>query len=326
MPFCPACLDRNNSIVHRFTSEDAAQHFVLREKDPNRHDALIACIRRLWRRNHCEIARCKACGFTYAWPYVAGDAEFYNLAYPTASYPSDRWEYHRTIQALSASGVGRVLEIGAGVGFFLDMLGVDPRDIVALEYNEKSCEILRAKGYTAIAGDIRDVDLEPVDTVFMFQVLEHLDRLNELVAKIARLNPRDVFISVPNPNFIAFNEAHGSLFDMPPNHIGRWTIKAFDATWGCHGFNVVETEIQPVDIYNLIRVDLTYRILRISQQRGTVANRIRSLPQGAARRCLELLLAVAYLPARIPIWLEAAECRSAIGSAAWVHLRGPRSH
>jgi SAM-dependent methyltransferase len=326
MIVCPACLDANSSIDHHFVAEEAAQHFVLREEDPGRHDALLACIRRLWGQNYCEIACCKACGFSYSWPYVAGDTEFYNLAFPRASYPRDRWEYERSIRALNATSVGRVLEIGAGQGFFLDKLGADPRDIVALEYNEKSCAILREKGYTALSGDVRDVELDAVDTVFMFQVLEHMDRLNELVAKIARLNARDVFISVPNLGWIAFNEAHGTLRDMPPNHIGRWTTKALRTAWGRYGFNVAETEIQPVERRSFVKTDLSYRILRLAQQRGTVANRIRSLPRGAVRRCLELLLVAAYLPTRIPIWLEAVKSRAEMGSTVWVHLRGPRCH
>lgn len=320
---CPACLEPSGSVVHRFTTREAAQHFVLREEDRERHDALVSCIRALWGRDQCVVVRCASCGFVHADPYVAGDGRFYALAYPRVAYPRRRWEYGRTLRALDGTRPERALEIGAGAGFFLDRLPVDRRNVLALDLNEAACARLRAKGYTATADDVLTLEGGGCDAIFLFQVLEHMDRLDDHLQKLAQLARRDVFVSVPNGLRIEFNERHGGLLDMPPNHIGRWTPRAFEAAWGRHGFSIVEMEAQPGNLLELVKNDLAYRVLRLAQSPGSLSNRVRAMPRGARRRAMEATLAVAVAPSRLVAWVDGARRLSELGDAFWVHLRSP---
>ena len=85
------------------------------------------------------------------------------------------------------------------------------------------------------AADIHELDLnrlgEPFDVICLFQVLEHLDRLPELFGALHRLAAPGalLMVSVPNAARTAFFELNGALLDMPPNHIGRWSKKAFES-------------------------------------------------------------------------------------------------
>ena len=88
--------------------------------------------------------------------YVSGDATFYNLAYERSSYPNERWEFERTVRELFSINfrAERVLEAGAGFGFFLDKI-VDIYvpiilGITALEYSDEAIKTLRRKGYFAL--------------------------------------------------------------------------------------------------------------------------------------------------------------------------------
>jgi SAM-dependent methyltransferase len=328
MAICPACKSGSSSVHRVISSEEAAQHFVLAEEDRNRHARLRSHIEGLWQQSRCEIRSCGDCGMYFALPFVGGDKTFYNLAYSGAGYPATRWEYDRTLQAINGNASGwRVLEIGAGAGRFLDRLGIPPENITALEYNDAGRSIMESKGYKAIAADVRELALEPFDAIFMFQVLEHMDRIDELMASVARLSRKHVFVSVPNLHRTAFYETTGSLLDMPPNHIGRWTRLAFEAAWGRHGFRVLDMEVEPTNLVEFVRTDILYKTLRRAQTHGTAANRVRSLPRGLPRRILEVALVAFCAPSRVTAWAKAIERFHGVGlgRAAWVHLtRDPR--
>jgi len=323
---CPVCKSEQTDILYAVTPEEAAQHFVLREGDYERHRKLSAHIERLWHGSVCVVRRCLKCQFGFADPYVGGDAMFYQLAYPRAVYPSERWEYGRTIETLEKDGFEgqRVLEVGAGFGAFLDKIADDhaPRSgITALEFSNRAIEVLREKGYRAIQEDIRSVDLEPgFDAVFLFQVVEHLDGLDLLFSRLAelvRVGGR-VFISVPNAGKVDFQESSGSLLDMPPNHIGRWSRSAFPIIAAAHHLEVNTVDVQPFAIASFIKEDIGYGYLRKAQESGTLLNWSRAQRGTKGGKLLGAAFAVACAPLRVPVWCRAAAAGQEIGGSFWV--------
>src|SRR5690348_9581573 len=113
---CPVCLGAGSRLLWGATAAQAAQHFVLKEKNPDRHARLASHLGTLWGRERCEVVRCDHCGFCYADPYIAGDDQFYALAYErhASSYPGWKWEFEQTCRALSEIRPGpnaRLLEI-----------------------------------------------------------------------------------------------------------------------------------------------------------------------------------------------------------------------
>lgn len=334
---CPAChADCRDPATVRYSAAEAAQHFVLAEEYPAQHARLRSKIAALWQAEHCEMLRCAACGLVFAHPFVAGDGEFYNLAYPHSSYPSQRWEFLQTLQALERTaslpaGDGRVLEIGSGFGYFLRQLAprfVARDRVVAIEYNNTARQRLLADGFDAIGEDVRAPSFEryrgQVNAIFMFQVLEHMDRLEALFTRLAELaQPRaSLFVAVPNHRRIAFNEGHSSMRDMPPNHISQWTEAAFAALAARHGMTVEAFCVQPMSLPAFVKMDLVYSHMQRAQRSGSLANRIRSRPRTRARVALEGLAAVAGAPLRLPAWADAARS-GALGDSAWLHLRFP---
>jgi len=121
---CPVCCSERTQTRFTLSAQEAAQHFVLNEANPKRNRELSSHISNLWGGRDCSIRQCEDCGFGFAVPYVAGDATFYNLAYERSSYPSEKWEYDRTIKELSSINfrAEHILEVGAGFGFFLDKI------------------------------------------------------------------------------------------------------------------------------------------------------------------------------------------------------------
>jgi SAM-dependent methyltransferase len=309
----------------------AAQHFILSDVEPERNARVAGNIRSLWGGEKCQILSCEHCGFGFSWPYAAGDSEFYNLAYRDANYPRMKWEYQRTLDALQGKDIknSQVLEVGAGVGFFLDLLTaerVPAGAVTAIEYSDNARRALQEKGYASLATDIRATAFDDrgrsFDFIFIFQVVEHMDHLDALFQRLEYLLKPDgaIFVAVPNQVRTSYQETSGSLLDMPPNHIGRWTKKAFDAVAARAGLRVIAAEIEPFDTKSFILEDMSFSHLQRAQDPNSLAGKIRRLPEGRLRWCIEAALAVLWAPTRLPMWRRAFGNRENMGGSLWVHL------
>jgi len=329
-PQCPLCTQpAEASSEISYSASEAAQHFVLAEEYPQRNAELTAQIASLWSRNDCRIYACRSCALRYAWPFVAGDGHFYNLAYPYSSYPAQRWEFLRTLDSLRDAPLqpGPVLEIGSGFGYFLGQLApahVAPDQVIALEYSDAGRAQLTAKGFRAMPCDVRSAELDPwrgkLAAAFLFQVLEHMDDLRAVAARLTALTRpgASIFVAVPNRERTAFNEAHGSLCDMPPNHISQWTPESMQCLADIAGWRLDRWEREPFSWPTFMRGDLVYAHMRRAQKAGSLANRVRSRPRGRVRQVVEAAVALAALPTRLPHWVAAASRTQTLGNAIWV--------
>ena len=320
---CPICSSERTQKLYDLSPQEAAQHFVLSEDNRQRNRDLASHISKLWGGRNCSVRQCNDCEFVFSDPYVAGDATFYNLAYMRSSYPADRWEFRRTVSELSSTNfrAERILEVGAGFGFFLDKI-VDtyvPRSgITAMEYSDEAIKILRGKGYTAHQKDLRTAEFTGVfNAIFLFQVVEHMDGLDNLFECLSRLLDKHglMFISVPNAKRIQFNEQNGSLLDTPPNHIGRWSPAAFQIIGSRHGLRLDHHEVEPFSLGEFVKQDFVYSYLRRAQQVGTVENWSRALRSARFGKLLVAAVAALFAPRRLNIWCKAARAGNLGGSS-----------
>lgn len=307
---CPLCAGRNNHLLYTVDSEAAAQHFVLREVMQDIHAELCRKIEALWGGKSCRIVRCRDCMLTFADPFVAGDGEFYRLAYPESHYPQWRWEFDLTLERLRALvGSGalskpRILEVGAGNGALSRRLidGVtDANNLVCTEYSAAGGERIVGLGVTCIAADFRDRRFDEYlggfDAVVLSQVLEHLDNLNAVVDRLVRFLKNDgyLFVSVPGEDMIEFYEENDGLLNMPPNHISNWTETAFRRLAERSGLRLIEHRRQDFVPATDASTYAKYLYLRKAQQSGSLANRIEAaMPRGLARTACRLAATAGY--------------------------------
>ena len=322
---CPVCSSGQVRTSHELSPQQAAQHFVRREGNLKRNQDLASHISLLWGGRKCFIRQCTECAFGYSDPYVAGDMTFYDLAYERSGYSSEKWEFQRSVNELSANHIRarRVLEVGAGAGFFLDKI-VDvyvPRSgITALEYSERALKILRSKKYFALQEDLRTADLsDGFDAIFLFQVLEHLDNLDSLFERFSQLLLDNglLFIAVPNAIRIQFNEENGSLLDMPPNHIGRWSPAAFKTIGSRYGLHLKQCEIEPFSLGEFVKQDIVCSYLRRSQRAGTLENWSRAVRSARYGKLAGAAVAALTAPRRLGVWRKAAGVGN-LGESLWV--------
>lgn len=320
---CPACACAPCEVRCRHTVEAAAEHFVPRERDPERHTELVEHLSSvLWKQDHVDVRECLSCGFGFSDPWVGGDPRFYALAHEgDPHYPGDRWEFGETLEALAGfeqDRERRLAEVGAGDGAFLDALG--PGFVVrAADFDAGAVQRLKGKGYAASLGSL-DVLVgpdEPFDVVCMFQTLEHVAPLEDLTRTLCEaLRPGgDLFVSVPNHDGTRFQESVTGLWDMPPNHVGRWTPLALQRAFESRGFETVAIRMQPVSTRAIAWQLAVSAVNARSYRHGTIEGRVNAVRSRALRGGLKRVLAIFRLPALL------LKRRGFRPLAIWAHFR-----
>jgi SAM-dependent methyltransferase len=150
-----------------------------------------------------QIVRCLGCRLLYLdpWPTeeetraVYGDSYFQNPRFMRgdseslfgyADYIAERFfrqsQYAQIARELRAllpplGRTPRLLEVGCGLGYFLDMAFEEGFEPTGIEFNRHAVERLRRKyAFPILSGALETVELAPgsFDVVAMFDVIEHL--------------------------------------------------------------------------------------------------------------------------------------------------------
>ena len=205
------------------------------------------------------------------------------MAYSRSGYPSWKWEFEFAFNVITNGSINepRILEIGAGDGGFLGRLTghiTCANNVVAIEYSDFGRSKIENLGVRCFSKDVRD--LSPLelggefDYICLFQVLEHLDKIDDLLKSLDSLlkNTGEIIIAVPNEKRIEFNELNDALLDMPPNHIGRWNIMAFQRYAKRNNFVVLQHQCEPANIISEMAQFMKYRLLKKSQNVNTLSH------------------------------------------------------
>lgn len=308
---CPVCRCTTALQLRHVTAQEATQHSVRKEAFPERFAKMHAEICHLWEGTSCQILRCQECSFTYAFPYVSGREGFYGLLLSSPSYPQDRFEFGRVVAILRDRFQGRpdahLLEVGAGDGAFVRQVApalIPAAQVLCTEFSAAGAQAIRDRGIACEMTDVRKLR-EPRQqhrfaALCMFQVLEHLDRLDELweAFNFLAAPSADLFLSVPNDRWIHFQETHGGELDMPPNHIGRWNQTAFATIAKSHGWELVKHFVEPASRRGVVRRIATSRFFHARQTPGSLTDRTTRIANRKLRRVSSLpMLAMHYLAA-----------------------------
>lgn len=299
---CAVCVSPRCQHVHTFRVEQAANHLISPLRSPARNADLAGELRDLWGGDEVQIYQCGDCGFGFAHPFVAGTATIYNLiGGGDQHYPRGRFEFTETLRSLSQRGrVDRLLELGAGSGAFLSKVihANLAGHITAMEYDDSAvARLRRLPGVNAVRGDVQELlkqSPEPFDVICMFQVLEHMDRLESVFQALYRLTKRgsEVFIAVPNSVHIRMQEELTGFMDMPPVHIGRWTDESVRLIVGRDGFELVESSLNrrpaPLVLWGFAKARLEQRTRRPEN----LAAKVEQISFRPARGALKRAMAV----------------------------------
>lgn len=181
------------------------------------------------------LVQCASCSFVFSqWiPSKEELVDYYSSDYDRTSYfsPITEKRYNELLDGFEQyKSTNRILDIGAGCGFFLKVAKQRGWEVYGTEIDESAIENCKDSSLNMSFGDINTIDFPEnyFDVVAHIEVIEHINNPNEYVSEIQKiLRPGGItYLSTPN-----FNALHRmrlkEKYDVIsyPNHLCYYTSK-----------------------------------------------------------------------------------------------------
>lgn len=184
-----------------------------------------------------DLWRCNECSLEFSCPLLPGTNRFYDyVTSQNAYYPVNRWEWDVTIDRMARDrGTGTVLEIGCGIGLFLERLRQKTNlHALGLDLTQGAVDVCRQKSLEVYAGRIEDWRLvggresDVVDFAVAFHCLEHVEDPLGFVRAMVQATKADgrIYLSTPHSP-MSYESIWFDPLNHPPHHMTRWNVKAF---------------------------------------------------------------------------------------------------
>lgn len=202
-----------------------------------------------------HICECLNCGLLYTMPrpskekigaYYKSD-EYYSHQENKKGFVPRLYEAikkinlkHKFRLASRDLPVGKLLDIGCGVGDFLHVAENRGWECTGVEPSEEAREIARQriKGDLLYSEDLEQLPDQSFDLITMWHVLEHVDDLKWQVAQLQRLIKPNGRIVIAVPNYRSYDgrfyNAYWAAYDVPRhlNHFNRTVLTKIFKTSG----------------------------------------------------------------------------------------------
>ena len=215
----------------------------------------------VWRDPEKSYFRCPRCGIVYLERF-APDEESYGASYFMEEY---RAQYGRTyledFDHIAAMGTARlararrvapgelatVLDVGCAYGPFLCAAAREGLDACGVDVAQEAIAHVRTLGIEAVCGSILDPDTvaslerEVFDLVTLWYVVEHFDRLDELLPRLSRLvRPGGVLaMSTPYGRGVSARRSPDQFYrSSPRDHFTIWDRPSARRILREYGFRV----------------------------------------------------------------------------------------
>ncbi len=198
-----------------------------------------------------HLVRCRECGLVFAGrsPSEAELAANYG-GYSRADHdsPITRRRYRELLDGFEPyRRSGRILDMGCGVGFFLEEARERGWEACGSEFEPRAVEIVRAKGLRCVQAPVTVNTFEPgsFDVVTAFEVVEHLrEPLDEARTIAHALRPGGLFYCT-TPNFSSLSRrvlrSRWSVIAYP-EHLSYFTPTTLSSWLSRVGFAPVKVQ------------------------------------------------------------------------------------
>lgn len=287
---CPVCNELAKGPLYSYTVEESASHICPLERDPSRNERLKSVLNELWPEGKCDIYRCSNCEFGFGVPFVGGNEAYYQILHEQMGYPKWKWDYDFGLKTIEHLKKGKMLDIGAGSGYFLSAL---PQGLIkyAVESTPTMINELEKKGITCHSNfnQLLNNEAGQFDAITMFQVLEHISEFKYILQSCyTLLKPNGkLIITVPNADSMFKQEQIIGHADMPLNHINKWTVKSLQMAAEETGLLFVTSEFEPGN-FNNFKAKIHMKALVLAQKKGSLINRIYQINSKKIRTLLLL--------------------------------------
>lgn len=197
-----------------------------------------------------ELRECRDTQYRFFYPFsVSGRETLYaQLQKHDWFYKHEKWEY--SIAAELICHGDKILDIGCGIGNFLELATSKGANAVGLEFNPSAVQEGRAKGRLIHQESIEKfatLNNEAFDLIVSFQVLEHVTDIRSFVGSALTCLKRGgkFVVGVPNnAGFLKLDEA--APLNLPPHHMGLWDATSLRNLADAFDMSVDRIEYEPL--------------------------------------------------------------------------------
>ncbi len=226
-----------------------------------------------------EIVGCPNCGMgiTQPQPIPADIGRYYEsedyISHSNTSKGLVNNLYHRVRKYMlgqkrklveSYAHTGKLLDIGAGTGYFIHHMRTHGWDVTGLEPDASAREVGRTELGVSIhdTAVMSELGASSYDVITMWHVLEHVHDLNHQFKEIQRLLAPDgtLVIAVPNPTSSDARK-YGSYwagYDVP-RHLWHFSPESMEELFDKHGFRLVKMQGMPFDAFYVSLLSEKYK-------------------------------------------------------------------
>lgn len=229
----------------------------MNERDQQtKHLKCLCCesdqLRPMERYQSAYLVQCLECKFVFSEKIPTQEEleEYYHSDYDVTRYfsPITEKRYNDLLDIFeSERKTNRILDIGAGYGFFLEAAKKRGWEVFGTEIADDAIAHCAQKDIDLFKGPVETIDFGDLsfDVVVSIEVLEHLNTPNSFVQSIHRLlRPQGVFY-LTTPNFDSLLRFWlGEKYDVIgyPNHLCYYTPKTLQKLMKSNGFENIQTK------------------------------------------------------------------------------------
>ena len=150
--------------------------------------------------------------------------------------------YHEILDTFeSVRKTNRILDVGCGIGYFLDVAKSRGWEVYGTEYTESAVKICESKGITMHSGELNPENYRAgsFDIITSFEVIEHINTPNIELNRIYTLLGKDGYFYVTTPNFNSLLRYYlGPKYNVIgwPEHLSYYTPKTLTCLMLKNGF------------------------------------------------------------------------------------------
>ena len=226
-----------------------------------------------------HICECLNCGLLYTMPrpskekigaYYKSD-EYYSHQENKKGFVPRLYEAikkinlkHKFRLASRDLPVGKLLDIGCGVGDFLHVAENKGWQCTGVEPSEEAREIARQriKGDLLYSEDLEQLPDQSFDLITMWHVLEHVDDLKWQVAQLQRLIKPNGRIVIAVPNYRSYDgrfyNAYWAAYDVP-RHLNHFNKTVLTKLFKTSGLSLVSMDKLVWDAYYISFMSEQYK-------------------------------------------------------------------
>lgn len=224
-------------------------------------------------RQKFKIVRCMQCGLVRVFPIPDSSKDRY-AGYNIGGYLKNKKLFVSFMnqilkEVLKFKKSGCLLEIGCGVGYFLELAQEQGFDIQGTELSQEAIKTINKNLGNKIVkkGFLSEINFsqEYFDVIVMNHVLEHILDLNKFLGEVNRILKKDGILVIGSPNF---NGLFAKLTKRkwpglrPKEHIWQFEPKSISNILKINGFKILRLKRKSSHNFQSITISLKERQIK----------------------------------------------------------------